>query len=69
MTKASEPSCAIVNSRPLTVETLSDVNSPAPLTPNNLLTMKAEIILSPPGNFEKQNLFLFEIMEKSTVPQ
>ena len=55
---------AIVNSRPLTVETLSDVNSPAPLTPNNLLTMKAEVVLPPPGNFEKQDLFCLRLWKR-----
>lgn len=32
---------AIVNSRPLTVDSLSDPDSPEPLTPNHLLTMKS----------------------------
>ena len=32
---------AVVNSRPLTVETLSDPHSVRPLTPNHLLTMKS----------------------------
>ena len=31
---------SIVNSRPLTVNQLADPDSPAPLTPNHLLTMK-----------------------------
>ena len=36
---------AIINSRPLTVETLSDVNSEMPLSPSHLLTMKTDVIL------------------------
>ena len=43
----------IVNSRPLTTETLSDVNSPIPLSPTNLLTMKSTVITAPPGVFDE----------------
>ena len=35
---------AIINSRPLTVESLSDINSEIPLSPSNLLTMKRIIL-------------------------
>ena len=38
---------AILNSRLLTVDTISDVNSPAPLVPATILTMKSKIILPP----------------------
>ena len=48
---------AILNSRPLTVDTISDVNSPAPLAPANILTMKSKVILPPPGVFEKLDIF------------
>ena len=47
----------IVNSRPLTVETLSDVNSAIPLSPSNLLTMKSTVIIPPPGNITVQLIF------------
>ena len=40
---------AIVNSRLLTVETISDPPSLTPLSPNNLLTMKSKVIMPPPG--------------------
>lgn len=40
---------AIVNSRPLTVDNLSDPDRPEPLTPNHLLTMKPITALPPPG--------------------
>jgi len=46
----------IMNSRPLTVENL---NSPdcLPLSPNNLLTMKTSVILPPPGNFTRADIY------------
>ena len=42
----------IVNSRPLTVESLNDPLSLNPLTPNHLLTMKTKVVLPPPGVFQ-----------------
>lgn len=48
---------AVVNSRPLTVETINDVNSPLALSPSNLLTMKSNVVMPPPGNFEKADLY------------
>lgn len=48
---------AIVNSRPLTVENLNDPMSLLPLTPNHLLTMKSQIVLPPPGDFTKVDLY------------
>ena len=47
---------AIVNSRPLTYQDTSP-DSPEPLTPNQLLTLKAKIVLPPPGNFVKEDLY------------
>ena len=47
---------AIVNSRPLTVENLNDPDS-LPITPNQLLTMKAKVVLPPPGTFQKNDLY------------
>ena len=41
----------IINSRPLTVETISDSNSEIPISPSNLLTMKTKVVLPPPGEF------------------
>ena len=40
---------AIVNSRPLTTNHLSDPDLSEPLTPNHLLTMKSKVLLSSPG--------------------
>ena len=47
----------VLNSRPLTVECLNDVESPTPLTPNHLLTMKSNIVMLSPGHFEKVDVY------------
>ena len=48
---------AIVNSRPLTTDDLSDSDSLDVLTPNHLLTMKSSVILKPPGNFQRADVY------------
>ena len=48
---------SVVNSRPLTVDYLSDALSLAPITPNHLLTMKSKIIMAPPGEFTQTDLY------------
>ncbi|KAM3843052.1 protein NLRC3-like [Diretmus argenteus] len=48
---------AIVNSRPLTVDNLSDPESPVPLTPNHLLTTKPIVVLPPPGKFIREDMY------------
>ena len=48
---------AIVNSRPLTVDSLYDVTSLEPLTPNHLLTLKSKVILPPPGEFLRADVY------------
>ncbi|XP_065097354.2 uncharacterized protein [Paramisgurnus dabryanus] len=48
---------AIVNSRPLTVDNLSDPHSLEPLTPNHLLTMKSVQALPPPGEFVREDIY------------
>ena len=48
---------AIVNSRPLSVSNLHDPFAPEPITPNQLLTMKSKVVLPPPGNFQKPDLY------------
>lgn len=45
---------AIVNSRPLTTENPDHLE---PLTPNHLLTMKSKVILPPPGNFQRADIY------------
>ena len=47
----------IINSRPLAIEDQSDAESPAPLTPNQLLTMKSSVVLPPPSNFQRPDLY------------
>ena len=42
---------AIINSRPLTTDVLSDVTSLAPLSPVNLLTMKSKVVMPLPDHF------------------
>ncbi|XP_027895299.1 uncharacterized protein LOC114158186 [Xiphophorus couchianus] len=49
---------AIINSRPLTTHLLSDPTAPQPLTPNHILTMKSSVVLPPPGEFVKEDLYL-----------
>ncbi|XP_071485997.1 uncharacterized protein [Diadema antillarum] len=49
---------AIINSRPLTVEDLECPDGPLPLTPNHVLTMKSGLVLPPPGQFVKEDLYL-----------
>ena len=48
---------ATVNSLPLTVDPLTDPDSPSPLTPNHLLTMKSRIVMPPPGIFQDANKY------------
>ncbi|XP_078494100.1 uncharacterized protein LOC113475732 [Ciona intestinalis] len=47
----------IVNSRPLTTTLLNDAGSPEPLTPNHILTLKPKVLLPPPGNFQRADLY------------
>ena len=47
----------IINSRPLSVSNLCSPDAPEPLTPNHLLTMKSKIVLPPPGNFQREDLY------------
>ena len=47
----------IINSRTLTVPS-SDLRDLDPLTPSQLLTMKSKIVMPPPGNFQKADVYL-----------
>ena len=48
---------AIVNSRPLSIDNLSDPDALSPLTPNQLLTMKTKVVLPPPGSFQSADKY------------
>ena len=46
----------IMNSRPLTAETLNDANSLTPISPSNLLTLKSRVVMPPTGEFSPPDL-------------
>ena len=48
----------VVNSRSLTVESLSSPDGVEPLTPNHLLTGKSNVVLPPPGVFQRADVYL-----------
>ena len=48
---------AIINSRPLTVDTIGDPHSPTPLSPIQLLTFKSDVVFPPPGEFQRYDLY------------
>ena len=48
---------AIVNTRPITSESLSDVHSPVPVCPMQLLIMKSRVVMPPPGEFQKEDIY------------
>ena len=47
----------IINSRPLTFPS-SDPDDWSPLTPNHILTMKAKVVVPPPGCFQGDDMYL-----------
>ena len=47
----------ILNSRPLTVEMISDSSSELSLSPANILTLKSKVVMPPPGEFSKPDLY------------
>ena len=47
----------IINSRPLTVETISHSKSEIPLSPSNLLTMRTSVVMPPPVEFSKPDAY------------
>ena len=48
---------AIINSYPLSVDNLADPDNVMPISPSNFLTMKPSIVMSPPGNFTKDDIY------------
>jgi hypothetical protein len=55
-TLMTEVEC-IVNSRPLTFPS-GDATDLQPLTPNHILTMKSKVVMPPPGDFQKDDVYL-----------
>ena len=51
---------AVINSRPLTVETMSDPNSLILILPSNILTMKTSAVMPPSGTFQLADLYCKE---------
>ena len=49
---------SVVNSHPLAVNSWSSTEVPDALTPKHLLTMKAEVLMPPPGVFQREDLYL-----------
>ena len=52
----TEAEC-IVYSRSLSTNDLNDPEAPKPLTPNHLFTLKAKVVLPPPGKFLQADLY------------
>ena len=48
---------AVMNSRPLTVEHLSDPSNSTLLSPIQLLTFKSDIVFPPPGEFHRNDIY------------
>ena len=48
---------AVVNSRPLTTNLLSDANSMIKLSPINLLFLKSRVVMPPPGVFTASDIY------------
>ena len=48
---------AIVNCRPLTVDDLTSPEFLQPLSPSQLLTLKSNVVLPPPGSFQRADLY------------
>ena len=48
---------AILNSWPLTFETVGDVKNEHPLSLTNILTMKTKVVIPPPGGLVRDDVF------------
>ena len=59
---------AIVNSRLLTLDNLSDPDSLAPLMLNHILTMKTWPVLPPPGVFQREDQYSRKHGDESSTP-
>ena len=47
----------IINSRPITCESIGDVNSIISLSPMQLLSSKTSVVMPPPGTFQKEGMY------------
>ena len=48
---------AIVNSRPMVIETINDVNSEVTILSSHILIMKSKVVMPPPGMFGKPDMY------------
>ena len=48
---------AIINSRPLTYVDMYSCDADEPLPPSQLLTLKSKVVLPPPGQFVKEDMY------------
>ena len=60
---------AVMNSRPLTIELLSDGNSLNSISLSNLLTMKSKVVMSPSGEIGKADIYWQSAGEESNIFQ
>ena len=56
----------IVNSQPITI---SDLQSPLPISPSNLLTKTPKVIMLPPQNFCSSDVYSYALETNSTYRQ
>ena len=56
-TLLTEAEC-IVNCRPLTFPSSDPTDLQSPISPSNILTMKSKIVMPPPGDFQRADLYL-----------
>ena len=59
LTLVAEPE-GILNLRPLTVETISNPTGDLPLDPSNILTMKSKVVMPPPEDFSRPDLYYWK---------
>ena len=50
----------ILNSQPVTVETIGDPTSDLPFAPSNILTMRSKVVMSSPENFSRPDLYCWK---------
>ena len=56
---------AVLNFRPLMTELLSDGNSLNLISPSNILTMKTKVVMPPPGEFGRADIYCHKTVEES----